>query len=91
MVGARGFEPPASRTRTVRSTRLSYAPAFVPSRRFRVTEQTQIAQLRRVFAYRGARPAISRISFFATVRGKSAASSTTTVKAPGPPTTKASK
>lgn len=26
MVGARGFEPPASRTRTVRSTRLSYAP-----------------------------------------------------------------
>ena len=26
MVGARGFEPPASRSRTVRSTRLSYAP-----------------------------------------------------------------
>ena len=26
MVGARGFEPPTSRTRTVRSTRLSYAP-----------------------------------------------------------------
>ena len=26
MVGARGFEPPASRTRTVRSARLSYAP-----------------------------------------------------------------
>ena len=27
MVGARGFEPPASRSRTVRSTRLSYAPS----------------------------------------------------------------
>src|ERR1700680_1653073 len=27
MVGARGFEPPASRSRTVRSTKLSYAPA----------------------------------------------------------------
>jgi hypothetical protein len=26
MVGARGFEPPASRSRTVRSTKLSYAP-----------------------------------------------------------------
>ena len=26
LVGARGFEPPASRSRTVRSTRLSYAP-----------------------------------------------------------------
>ena len=25
-VGARGFEPPASRSQTVRSTRLSYAP-----------------------------------------------------------------
>ena len=25
-IGARGFEPPTSRTRTVRSTRLSYAP-----------------------------------------------------------------
>ena len=28
MVGARGFEPPASRSRTVRSTKLSYAPTF---------------------------------------------------------------
>jgi hypothetical protein len=28
MVGARGFEPPASRTRTVRSTKLSYAPSI---------------------------------------------------------------
>ena len=27
LVGARGFEPPASRSRTVRSTRLSYAPS----------------------------------------------------------------
>ena|GEM_PF-6899262 len=26
MVGARGFEPPTSRSRTVRSTRLSHAP-----------------------------------------------------------------
>ena len=26
MVGARGLEPPTSRSRTVRSTRLSYAP-----------------------------------------------------------------
>src|SRR5690606_9179814 len=36
MVGARGFEPPASRTRTVRSTKLSYAPAclgFAPPAR----------------------------------------------------------
>jgi hypothetical protein len=28
MVGARGFEPPASWTRTRRSTRLSHAPIF---------------------------------------------------------------
>ena len=27
-IGARGFEPPTSRTRTVRSTRLSYAPTY---------------------------------------------------------------
>ena len=27
MVGARGFEPPTSRSRTVRSTRLSHAPS----------------------------------------------------------------
>src|SRR5688572_21448668 len=27
LVGARGFEPPASRSRTVRSTKLSYAPS----------------------------------------------------------------
>jgi hypothetical protein len=26
MVGASGFEPPASRSRTVRSTKLSHAP-----------------------------------------------------------------
>jgi hypothetical protein len=26
LVGARGFEPPTSRSRTVRSTRLSHAP-----------------------------------------------------------------
>jgi hypothetical protein len=26
MVGVRGFEPPASRTRTVHSTKLSYTP-----------------------------------------------------------------
>ncbi len=31
MVGARGFEPPASRSRTVRSTKLSYAPTFLRS------------------------------------------------------------
>ena len=30
MVGARGFEPPASRSRTVRSTKLSYAPTGQP-------------------------------------------------------------
>ena len=39
MVGARGFEPPGSRTRTVRSTKLSYAPAErlrkAPARRVR--------------------------------------------------------
>ena len=33
MVGARGFEPPTSRSRTVRSTRLSHAPTFVDDRR----------------------------------------------------------
>ena len=31
LVGARGFEPPTSRTRTVRATKLRYAPIdFVP-------------------------------------------------------------
>src|ERR1043165_8968403 len=29
MVGARGFEPPTSRSRTVRSTRLSHAPTML--------------------------------------------------------------
>lgn len=29
MVGARGLEPPASRSRTARSTRLSYAPPAI--------------------------------------------------------------
>lgn len=29
MVGARGFEPPASASRTQRSTRLSYAPMLL--------------------------------------------------------------
>ena len=31
MVGARGFEPPASASRTLRSTRLSHAPRYVLS------------------------------------------------------------
>ena len=29
LVGARGFEPPTSRSRTVRSTRLSHAPTWM--------------------------------------------------------------
>src|ERR1700761_6395097 len=33
MVGARGFEPPTSRSRTVRATRLRYAPWFVQAGR----------------------------------------------------------
>src|SRR6185369_6973979 len=32
LVGARGFEPPTSRSRTVRSTRLSHAPTSVDDR-----------------------------------------------------------
>src|SRR4051812_17005964 len=33
MVGARGFEPPTSRSRTVRATRLRYAPLVVQAGR----------------------------------------------------------
>ena len=32
LVGARGFEPPTSRSRTVRSTRLSHAPTEMDDR-----------------------------------------------------------
>jgi hypothetical protein len=35
MVGVRGFEPPTSRTRTVRSTKLSHTPALRPGHMIR--------------------------------------------------------
>ena len=38
MVGATGFEPATSRTRTVRSTRLSHAPTLGPTEPWLVRE-----------------------------------------------------
>ena len=42
MVGARGFEPPASRSRTVRSTKLSYAPAYLRSNGIRGINREEV-------------------------------------------------
>src|SRR6267143_3411949 len=73
LVGARGFEPPTSRSRTVRSTRLSHAPndrIIAPSRADR-RRQFSHAYLPTSLTKTQAAPAVVRISpptFSTTVR-----------------------
>lgn len=53
-IGVRGFEPPASRSRTVRSARLSYTPNC-PSKLPSVVRNCKQGRLRMAFSHSGVR------------------------------------
>ena len=63
LVGARGFEPPTSRSRTVRSTRLSHAPMSLDNREATHTCQIAFTVASSSNTFRGSTSMLSGLSF----------------------------